>query len=323
MKRSLLARGAIAGGCAALVLVLWFLAADLAAGQLFRTPAFLARMLFGVSGDGLGVVGVILYTIVHFAVFIVVGIVTAWLAERLEVVPGVLLGIVLGFALFELLFYGSLVVTGTNVVRELGWPLVLVGNIVAGLVLFGVLATMDGVKFLDWRGLLAHHPTVREGLMAGLVGAVVVALWFMIIDFAAGRPFFTPAALGSAVFLGANSVANVQITPAMVLGYTLIHVTAFLVTGLVAAGIIAAAEETSEVIVLGGVLLFFVFEVFSIGMIAMIWSWLVDVLSWWTIAAANLLAAVSMGIYLARRHRKLVYDLTHHDLEEELAHDRN
>jgi hypothetical protein len=322
MKHSLVRRGALAGAAAATVLVLLFLVADLVDGQLLRTPTFLARVLLGVNG-GLGGLGVVLYTVAHFAFFIVVGMITAWLAERLEVVPGALLGIVLGFALFELLFYGSLIVSGTNVVTELGWPLVLVGNIVAGLVLFGVLAAIDGLKFLDWRGLLAHHPTVREGLIAGLVGAAVVAVWFMIIDVAAGRMFFTPAALGSALFLGANSTAAVQVTPAMVLGYTLVHVAAFLITGLVAAGIIAAAEETSEVIILGGVLLFFVFEVFSIGMMAMIWSWLVDVLSWWTIAAANLLAAVSMGVYLGRRHRKLVYDLTHHDLEEELAQERS
>jgi hypothetical protein len=46
-------------------------------------------------------------------------------------------------------------------------------------------------------------------------------------------------------------------------------------------------------------------------------------LNWWTVAGANLLAALSMGFYLARHHRKLVYDLTHHELEEELAHDNS
>jgi hypothetical protein len=320
---SLLGRGAIAGILAAATLVLWFLAVDLAEGQLFRTPAFLSRVLLGVGADGLGALGIALYTVVHFAVFMVVGVVTAWLARRLEVVPGALLGIVLGFALFELLFYGSLLSTGINVVYELGWPLVLVGNIIAGLVLFATLAALDGVEFLDWRATLAHHPTVREGLIAGLVGAVSVALLFMIIDLVAGRPLFTPAALGSALFLGANSTEAVQITPVIVLGYTALHLAAFFLTGLIASGIIAAAEETSEVIILGGVMLFFVFEVFSIGMMAMIWSWLVDVLSWWTIAAANLLAAVAMGLYLARRHRKLLYDLMHHDLEEELAQEHS
>src|SRR5205823_1851736 len=39
---------------------------------------------------------------------------------------------------------------------------------------------------------------LREGFIAGLIGAGAVALWFLIVDIIAGRPFFTPAMLGSA-----------------------------------------------------------------------------------------------------------------------------
>ena len=38
---------------------------------------------------------------------------------------------------------------------------------------------------------------LREGFIAGLIGAGAVALWFLIVDTIAGRPFFTPAMLGS------------------------------------------------------------------------------------------------------------------------------
>src|SRR5207237_708962 len=41
---------------------------------------------------------------------------------------------------------------------------------------------------------------LREGFIAGLIGAGAVALWFLIVDVIAGRPFFTPAMLGSAAF---------------------------------------------------------------------------------------------------------------------------
>src|SRR5881397_485376 len=52
---------------------------------------------------------------------------------------------------------------------------------------------------------------LREGFIAGLIGAAAVALWFLIVDVIAGRPFFTPAMLGSAVFWGVHDPAQVVI----------------------------------------------------------------------------------------------------------------
>lgn len=313
-------RGALAGVLAAIALAVWFLVVDIAQGQPFRTPSFLARVMLGMDGD-LGFAGIAVYTVLHFAAFIAVGVVAAWIAERLDAVPGTLLGIVLGFLLFDLVFYGSVLFTGVDVVDVLGWPVVLIGNVIAGMVLFATLTALGGVTPLDWRRALAEHQTIREGLITGLIGAGLVALWFMAVDFMMGRPFFTPAALGSAVLTGASDIASVQITPLTVLGYTFIHLVAFLITGLVAAAFFAAAEEASEALLLGGVMLFLVFEVFSIGLLAIVSQWLVDALSWWNIVAANLIAAVGMGVYLAWKHPKLMYDLGHHELEEELAHD--
>ena len=40
----------------------------------------------------------------------------------------------------------------------------------------------------------------QEGLIAGLVGAATVAIWFLIIDTIQGRPLYTPAVLGAALF---------------------------------------------------------------------------------------------------------------------------
>jgi hypothetical protein len=318
---SRLGRGALAGVLAASAIAIWFLIVDLAQGQAFRTPSFLARVLLGMDGADLSVIGIAVYTVLHFAAFIGVGIVTAWVAERLEVVPGTLLGIVLGFLLFDLVFYGSVLFTGVDVVRVLGWPVVLLGNVIAGMVLFAALTAMGGVTPLDWRSTLAAHQTIREGLVTGLIGAGLVALWFLGVDLIAGRPFFTPAALGSAILTGAGGVGSVQVTPLTVLGYTFIHFVAFLITGLVAAAFFAAAEDASEALLLGGVLLFGVFEVFSIGLLAIVSRWLIDALSWWSIVAANLIAAVGMGVYLAYKHPRLMHNLRHHDLEEELAHD--
>src|SRR5204863_4981813 len=40
----------------------------------------------------------------------------------------------------------------------------------------------------------------QEGLIAGLVGAATVALWFLLVDTVQGRPLYTPTVLGSALF---------------------------------------------------------------------------------------------------------------------------
>src|SRR6266540_4358071 len=45
---------------------------------------------------------------------------------------------------------------------------------------------------------------LREGFIAGCIGAATVAAWFLVVDTINGQPLFTPAMLGSAVFWGAH-----------------------------------------------------------------------------------------------------------------------
>src|SRR2546430_3897385 len=51
----------------------------------------------------------------------------------------------------------------------------------------------------------ARRSVLREGVVAGLIGAVVVAVWFLFFDLARGRPFLTPGLLGGAVFRGPST----------------------------------------------------------------------------------------------------------------------
>ena len=41
--------------------------------------------------------------------------------------------------------------------------------------------------------MASHSRYLREGVIAGLIGAALVAVWFLIYDAASGRPFRTPA----------------------------------------------------------------------------------------------------------------------------------
>src|SRR5262249_50290679 len=135
----------------------------------------------------------------------------------------------------------------------------------------------------------------------GLLGAFAIALWFLVLDFARGRPFFTPAALGSVLFLGARSAEAVQVTPGTVLGYSIIHLVMFLLVGFGAAVLLNQSEKHPSVL-LGIVLLFVTFETGFVGVLFIIANWLVTVLRSWTIVAANAIAAIVMGGYLLRRH---------------------
>lgn len=153
------------------------------------------------------------------------------------------------------------------------------------------------------RGAL-DRVTVREGLLTGLIGAGVVALWFLVLDLVVGRLLFTPAALGSALFLGAESPAAVQITAGTVLGYTVIHLLAFMVIGMVFAALVTSAEENPSLI-MALVLLFVAALTLSIGAMAILASWVLAELTWWGIAIGNMLAAGAMSFYLWTRHPRL------------------
>ena len=318
-RSPLLLRGFVAGFLGALTLALWFLVVDIAQGQPFATPNFVAGALLGRQIGGTTLMLVAAYTLVHFAAFILVGVLIAWLFDHLDARPRTLFGLVLGFLLFDGMFYFGVVATGVDVVRALGWPQVLVGNLLAGLVVLSTLSRMEPGPKPRWSEIMSEHRVVKEGLYGGLIGAVAVALWFLAVDAARGQAFFTPAALGSALLMGARGVAEVQITVATVLGYTTIHIAAFLLAGLLASALAVAAEKEPHVL-LGFVLLFVVLEAFFIGLMAAMANWLLGALSWWTVAVANVVAAAAIGAYLWHEHPLLQADLGHNG-EEELAHD--
>ncbi len=143
-----------------------------------------------------------------------------------------------------------------------------------------------------------------EGITAGLLGAGGVALWFFAVDSMAGRPLYTPGLLGGALLnvLG-RGVEHSTIYNASV--YSVLHVAAFLVIGILASRIVEISTRVPQV--LAGLLLFFVvFEVGFYGVAALMSQYeVVGGLAWYQIGAANLFSAVLMGGYLWRRHPEL------------------
>ena len=155
---------------------------------------------------------------------------------------------------------------------------------------------------------------LREGFIAGCIGAGAVALWFLIVDMINGRPFFTPAMLGGAVFFG-DQPSQVVIGYSRVIGYTMIHVSAFVVVGCIAAALAAEVEVAPSTLFLV-VVAFCFFEFGFYLLVALIAKPLLGALAWWNVAIGNAIAAVGMGYYLWREHPKIGEELKRHPLGE-------
>jgi len=293
--------GAIAGILAATAVAVLFLVVDWSIHAPFRTPAFLAGAILGMHPTTTAG-AIVPYTFVHYVVFVVIGIL--WVVGGVPTARGILFGIVVGFLLFDLLFYAGILSSGTNIIRALGWPLVLIGNIVAGIVMLAYLRLVEPAAAGGWVEALRQHRTIREGIVAGAIGATIVAVWFLVVDAIQGTILFTPAALGSAFFFGATSPAQVAVDFTTVAGYTLVHYVAFVRVGLVAAAVVRGSED-SPPLVLGLALLFVVAETLFIGLVAIAANWILGAFAWWAIIVGNVLAALGMGAYLWKAHPAL------------------
>jgi hypothetical protein len=296
--------GIIAGLIGAAIVAVWFLIYDAARGYPFRTPALLgAAAIQGVLDPGAVTVSpglVAQYTVLHGVVFAMVGILIAFLIVSAQSQPSRLLVVFIALLCFEVAFLAVLTWWAHPVVTTVRWWAILIGNALAAV---GMLAYF----FVGYRPLGRHlmGPWVRiarEGLVAGLVGAAAVAVWFLIYDTVAGAPLRTPALLGAALFHGLRDPAALVITTPLVLEYTFFHGLAFILFGWLAAGLVALADREPRLL-FAFIMLFCCFEVFVFAMIATLAYWLLETIAWWTILVGNLLAAGVMLGYLLSWHR--------------------
>ena len=297
--------GAVGGFLAGAALIVLFFFYDLARGAPMATPTFLASAVFGKEGPLEVPVQVAIYTVAHFIVLTLLGIGAAVLIEAARLPRNLLVGTAYGLFACTLVFYAALISSGASVLEAPAWPIVFIGNVMAGSIIVTYLRRTGPDK--GFTGLMNHlsaNKVLREGVSAGLTGAAVVAMWFLILDSVAGRPLFTPGALGSAIFYGTASVDNVTISASTVIGYSLFHLAAFLFVGVVASALVTQAEKFPP-IVFGLIILFVVFETFFVSMTALLGAWLMQELAWWSVLVGNFLAAASMGMYLWRVHPKL------------------
>jgi hypothetical protein len=302
----ILRHGVVAGLLGAVTVALWFLAFDASRGHLLETPALLgAVLLHGAGGTELPPVTwelVLEYSVLHVVAFLVVGVVAAALIVAAERETGLIVALLLFFGGFEVFFVALVMFHGPTLTAALSWWAVLAGNLLAT-------GVMLAYFFLRHRALgrplLGPWARVaREGVVAGLVGAATVAVWFLVYDTAMGRPLYTPALLGAAILKGLRDPAELHVSMAVVLGYSVLHGTAFVLFGLLAAALLAASER-EPMLLLAVFVVFTCFEVFFFGVVMVVDEALVRSLGWWTILVGNLLAATAMFAYLRPRHGSL------------------
>lgn len=304
VQRSILKEGIVAGVIGAAVVAVWFLLFDIWRGRPFLTPTLLGAAAFQGVTDPMGLqptAGLVIgYTIIHGLAFIAFGVVAASLMAVSEREPALFLAFVILFASFEVFVFGVVGALSKSILGALVWWAILVGNLLASLAMlwyfFRVHRAVSQTLIGSWGSVL------REGIVAGLIGAAVVALWFLAIDWVQGEPLRTPKLLGAAILRQPDPGAAI-------ISYTVVHGVAFALFGIVGALLIAAAER-QPLFVFALVIFFTAFEVFFIAWILIAAKWVLDEIAGWTIFVSNLLATAAMLGYFFKGHRTLAQRLT-------------
>lgn len=152
----------------------------------------------------------------------------------------------------------------------------------------------------------AHRSTLPDvlldGLFTGMIGAGLVALWFLALDTIEGHPLRTPALLGAVLLHGTLPGAGpVVLGPAEIAAYTAFHLSAFVVFGIVFSALVSLFDRFPIVFFV----LLVAFLALMLGFLvldAALGASLMGQLRPWTVAVANLLAAGGMVLYQWRRH---------------------
>jgi hypothetical protein len=303
-ERSVLREGVVAGLIGAAVVAVWFLVFDALRGQPFLTPGLLGAFVFYGVNTPIGLTPafwpILGYTVLHGLAFVAFGVMAAAILAVSEREPTLFVAFVILFACFEVFFFGVLGALGQSIAGALVWWAVLIGNLLASVAMLGYLfrahRALPGTLVGTWGAVL------REGVLAGLLGAAVVAVWFLIVDVIQRDPLRTPALLGSALLRQADPLAAILL-------YSVVHGVAFVVFGVVGALLIAGAER-QPVFLFALVILFTAFEVFFFGAVIIAASWILDELAGWTVFLGNLLAAAAMLAFYFKSHPGRTYRLS-------------
>jgi hypothetical protein len=129
--QNVLLEGSTAGMLGGSAVALWFLAIDLGRGGMFATPALLGRLLLHGGAVPASLRSAAEYSLVHFAAFVLFGVIASWLLKTSERHPAFLSGVVLLFCVFEFFFLTLVGAVSQDALQTLIWWRIVVGNVLA------------------------------------------------------------------------------------------------------------------------------------------------------------------------------------------------
>lgn len=296
--------GLIGGLVAGAVAAAWFFVVDLAGHRAFETPAQLASIVLRKEFTGPWPRLVLAYSVLHLGVFATVGVAAAYALRALDVAPGLIVGAVFGVAVLNAVHYAGLLITGTNLLTVVPIVHVTVANVLGGMALMAYLHRAWRAETpLGWN-MLKAYPVLYDGVLTGVVGATAVAFWIFLVDLLSARPFYTPAALGSAVLLGASSPAEVRIGIGILVAYSFLHFATFIAVGIGFAVLARGAARATRFWARAAAGLV-ALEALFLGTLVIVGGWIIQGVGWFAILIANALAIVSMALWTWRsQHRR-------------------
>jgi len=142
-----------------------------------------------------------------------------------------------------------------------------------------------------------------DGGVAGLLGAAIVAMWFLFMDTVTRLPLYTPIVLGEG-FLFPEYGANTRelVSPKTTLMYSGVHGLVFILLGVIAAYWLFQPKRNLNL----GVVLIGLFAVLQLGFVGtafFVTKPVLHELSWPIVLTGNLLAAAGITCYLSLRRR--------------------
>lgn len=162
-----------------------------------------------------------------------------------------------------------------------------------------------------------EHSTLREGIVTGLIGAAIVAVWYFVFDLAAGRPFYTPNVLGKIFFHGDVNPGTRAIVPGAVIGYTVLHLVISVLVGLGLTLLTHLAARNLALrmgVWIGLVMAFLLFS----GLIYALAVSTGERLPLWEVLGGAVLGVAGMAWYLLGRHPNLRHSLKDVPLGDEV-----
>jgi len=154
-RQKVLYEGILVGLAGAAAVAAWFFVLDLVAATPFRTPALLGAVLFDGLRDPAALTItpalVLKYTAVHGLAFLIFGWASAGLFALAERDRHLLLGVFMLFCCFEVAVLAAMMILGAWLLDTLQPWAILGGNLVAALVMLGLLFRDHHFSFHELR----------------------------------------------------------------------------------------------------------------------------------------------------------------------------